>query len=56
MSMVKILAFFELGPRLNIKYGFNRAGKNELFSRPPFIPLYIGRGLGCDLRLLLCDG
>jgi len=33
MSAVKIFAFLELEPRLNIKYGFNWAGKNEHFSK-----------------------
>ena len=32
-GVVKMLAFFELEPRLNIKYGFNWAGKNEHFSK-----------------------
>jgi len=27
-GVVKIIAFLELKPRLNIKYGFNWAGKN----------------------------
>ena len=31
--MVKIFAFLELEPRLNIKCGFNWAGKNEHFSK-----------------------
>jgi hypothetical protein len=31
--VVKMLAFFELEPRLNIKYGFNWADKNEHFSK-----------------------
>jgi hypothetical protein len=30
---VKIFAFLELEPRLNSKYEFNRAGKNEHFSK-----------------------
>ena len=34
--MVKIFAFLELEPRLNIKYGFNWAGKNEHFSKVSF--------------------
>jgi len=33
MSAVKIFAFLELEPRLNIKYGFNWAGKTEHFSK-----------------------
>ena len=33
MSAVKIFAFLDLEPRLNIKNGFNRAGKNEHFSK-----------------------
>jgi hypothetical protein len=33
MSAVKIFAFLELEPRLNIKCGFNWAGKNEHFSK-----------------------
>jgi hypothetical protein len=33
MSAVKIFAFLELEPRLNVKYGFNWAGKNEHFSQ-----------------------
>jgi len=33
MSAVKIFAFLELESRLNIKYGFNWAGKNEHFSK-----------------------
>ena len=32
-GVVKIFAFPELEPRLNIKYGFNWAGKNEHFSK-----------------------
>jgi len=31
--VVKIFAFLGLEPRLNIKYGFNWAGKNEYFSK-----------------------
>jgi len=31
--MVKISAFLELEPRLNIKFEFNWAGKNENFSK-----------------------
>ena len=31
--MVKIFAFLELEPRLNIKNGFNWTGKNEHFSK-----------------------
>jgi len=31
--VVKIFAFLELEPRLNIKYGFNWAGKIEHFSK-----------------------
>jgi len=31
--MVKIIAFLGLEPRLNIKYGFNWAGKIEHFSK-----------------------
>jgi hypothetical protein len=31
--MVKIFAFLGLEPRLNIKYGFNWAGKNKYFSK-----------------------
>ncbi|RLB81962.1 MAG: hypothetical protein DRH24_08470 [Deltaproteobacteria bacterium] len=27
-GVIKIIAFLELKPRLNIKYGFNWAGKN----------------------------
>jgi len=33
MSAVKIFVFLELEPRLNIKYGFNWAGKIEHFSK-----------------------
>jgi len=33
MSVVKIFAFLGLKPRLNIKYGFNWAGKIERFSK-----------------------
>jgi len=33
IGVVKIFALFELEPRLNIKYGFNWAGKNEHFSK-----------------------
>jgi hypothetical protein len=33
MSVVKIFAFLGLEPRLNIKYGFNWAGKIEHFSK-----------------------
>jgi hypothetical protein len=32
-GVVKIIPFLELEPRLNIKYGFNWAGKNEHFSK-----------------------
>jgi hypothetical protein len=32
-SVVKIFAFLGLEPRLNIKYGFNWAGKIEHFSK-----------------------
>jgi hypothetical protein len=32
-GVVKIFAFLDLGPRLNIKYGFNWAGKNEYFLK-----------------------
>jgi hypothetical protein len=31
--VVKIIAFLGLEPRLNIKYGFNWAGKIEHFSK-----------------------
>jgi hypothetical protein len=31
--MVKIFTFLGLEPRLNIKYGFNWAGKPEHFSK-----------------------
>jgi hypothetical protein len=34
---VKIFAFLGLEPRLNIKYGFNRAGKIERFSKVSLI-------------------
>ena len=33
MSVAKIFAFLDLEPRLNIKYGFNWAGKTEHFSK-----------------------
>jgi len=33
IPVVKIFAFLELEPRLNIKNGFNRASKNEHFSK-----------------------
>jgi hypothetical protein len=33
MSAVKIFAFLGLEPRLNIKYGFNWAGKIGHFSK-----------------------
>ena len=33
IPVVKIFAFLELEPRLNVKCGFNRAGKNEYFSK-----------------------
>jgi len=36
---VKIIAFLGLEPRLNIKYGFNWAGKIEHFSK---VSKYIG--------------
>jgi len=32
-GVVKIIAFLGLEPWLNIKYGFNWAGKNEYFSK-----------------------
>jgi len=32
-EVVKIFTFLELEPRLNIKYGFNWAGKNMHFSK-----------------------
>jgi hypothetical protein len=35
-GVVKIFAFLGLEPRLNIKYGFNWAGKNEHFSKVSF--------------------
>jgi hypothetical protein len=41
-GVVKIISFLELEPRLNIKYGFNWAGKNEYFSKvSPYMALYI---------------
>jgi len=33
IPVVKIFAFLEFEPRLNVKYGFNWAGKNESFSK-----------------------
>lgn len=32
-GVVKVFGFLELEPRLNIKYEFNWAGKNEHFSK-----------------------
>jgi hypothetical protein len=37
IPVVKIFAFLGLEPRLNIKYGFNRAGKIEHFSKVSII-------------------
>jgi len=34
--VVKIFAFFDLEPRLNMKYGFNWAGKIEHFETGSF--------------------
>jgi len=36
ITAVKIFAFLGLEPRLNIKYGFNWAGKIEHFSKVSF--------------------
>jgi hypothetical protein len=33
IPLVKIFAFLELEPRLNVTCGFNWAGKNESFSK-----------------------
>jgi hypothetical protein len=33
IPVVKNFAFLELEPQLNSKYGFNKAGKNEYFSK-----------------------
>jgi len=37
IPVVKIFAFLGLEPRLNIKYGFNWAGKIERFSKVSLI-------------------
>jgi hypothetical protein len=41
IPVVKIITFLGLEPRLNIKYGFNWAGKIEHFSKVSFRDLKV---------------
>jgi len=50
-GVVNIFAFLGLEPRLNMKYGFNWAGKIERFSKVSMNPGAPGRIRTCGLRI-----
>ncbi|RLB75616.1 MAG: hypothetical protein DRH24_19310 [Deltaproteobacteria bacterium] len=48
-EVIKIIAFLELKPRLNIKYKFNWAGKNWYFSKLSLFENFIHRSSKSDV-------